>query len=221
MIKHNQDGAINSFLLPFILSVVALLAAIGFGVWAYSGKLDYKNNVDQKIADAVVIAKQAEDTQQQKIYFEQEKLPLRTFKGPEAYGSVIVQYPKTWSAYADITANGNAVVDSYFAPGIVPSLTGATSVFSLRVQIINQSYAESVHTLTASQSDNNLTISPYALPKVPKQIGVRASGSLSNGKTGTTIYLPLRDKTLIIATDGNDYIGDFDKNILPNVTFTP
>jgi hypothetical protein len=221
MIKHNQDGAINALLFPLILTSVFLVGALGFGVWANSGRQDYKNNVDQKIADALTVALQAEDTKKDKAFAEQEKNPLRTFTGPGAYGSVTILYPKTWSAYVDTTSTSNALVDGYFYPAVVPSISNPASIFALRLQVVGQSYAESLQSLASAQQDGGITVTPFTLPKVPKQIGVMAKGTFGDGKPGVKVYLPLRDKTLIFSTDGNDFQPDFSKIILPNATFSP
>ena len=142
MIKHNQNGAINSLLLPLIVSAVALIAVAAFAVWAYGGKQDYKNNVDQKVADAVTIAIQKEDTKKDKQFAEDEKNPLRTFTGPDAYGSVTINYPKTWSAYVDTTATGGAGVDGYFNLDSGPTDPAAKFVETVNVPRDNPLYAQ-------------------------------------------------------------------------------
>jgi hypothetical protein len=39
--------------------------------------------------------------------------------------------------------------------------------------------------------------------------------------TGTMVLLPMRDKTLEIWTESNDYLNDFNTYVLPNMTFAP
>ena len=220
MIKHNQNGSINSLLLPLILCAVALVGTAGFAVWAYGSRQDYKTNSDQKSAVAVKLAVQREDTLKDKQFAEDEKNPLRTFVGPEAYGSITVKYPKTWSAYVDTTGNSTSLVDGYFYPGAVPAITGQSSVFALHVQVLNQPYAQALALLTGQQKDGKIAVTPYAFPKVPQQVGVQATGTFSTGKSGTSIYVPLRDKTLVVSTDGQEFVNDFNTSILPNLTFS-
>lgn len=221
MIKHNQDGAISGVAIALILAIVLLIGAIGFGVWAFSGRQDYKNNVDAKIAAAVTAAKQQESIIKDQQYTEAAKKPLRTYNGPEAYGSLVVNYPKTWSGYVDDSGSGNALVDGYFYPGIVPSIIAQTSVFALRVQVLGQSYSSVLSGFSGQQQAGQLTIAAYALPKVPKVVGVEVTGMISAGKNGTVVVLPLRDKTLEISTNGTAFLPDFNNNILPNFSFSP
>ncbi|HET7059792.1 MAG TPA: hypothetical protein VFH99_00520 [Candidatus Saccharimonadales bacterium] len=232
MIKHNQDGAASGLAVSLVLAIVLLVGAIAFGVWSFSGRQDYKNHTDAKIAAAVTVAKQQEGTAKDKQFAEEEKNPLKAYSGPQAYGSIILQYPKTWSGYvADSSSSDNnstTPVDGYFHPGVVPSITDQASVFSLRLQVLSQSYSQTLTDLnSAQQSQNPPTVKPYALPKVPNTVGVELTGTLpesSNGndkKTGTMVILPLRSQTLELWTEGDQYTADFNNYILPNFTFSP
>ena len=222
MIKHNQDGYVNALLVPFILCVVLLLGAIGFGAWAFAGRQDYKTNTDQKVAAAVVVAKQQESSAKDKAFAEAEKNPLKTYNGPEAYGSIQLSYPKTWSGYVDDDGSGGELVNGYFYPGVVPSVSGDKNLFALRVKVINQSYSEVLNAFSSQQQNGKLTVSAYALPKVPKTVGVLLNGSLDgDNRTGTMVVLPMRDKTLEISTDGAQFVSDFNNIILPNFSFSP
>jgi hypothetical protein len=220
MIKHNQDGSANSLLVSAIL-VILLIAALVFGVWSFKGRQDYKNNVDIKVAAAVTVAKQLESTAKDTQFAEAQKSPLKTYTGPQTYGSIVFQYPKSWSGYVDDTGNNsNALIDAYFSPNLVPSLTSTNSTFSLRVQVSSQSYSQYVQSLSRSNSSAP-AISAYALPKVPGQIGIQLSGTLPDGKQGTMVVLPLRDKTLLIWTDSTQFLSDFNNYILANFNFAP
>lgn len=224
MAKHNQDGAINGLVISLIFAILLLIGAGGFGVWAYMGRQDYKNNSDAKTAVAVEAAKSQEDKIKDAQFAEAAKQPLKTYQGPEAYGSLIVNFPKTWSGYVDATGTGSSLVDGYFAPGVVPSATNQNSVFALRVQVLNQPYAQVLQQFSGQQQDGKLTISAYALPKLPKVVGVKVVGQINssqNQASVTMIVLPLRSQTLEIWTQGNQYLADFNKNILPNFSFSP
>jgi hypothetical protein len=223
MVKHNQDGAVNGLVISLILAIILLLAVGGFAGWALNSRQDYKNNTDAKIAVAVAAAKTQEDKLKDAQFAEAAKQPLKTYQGPEAYGSLMVNFPKTWSAYVDDTGTGGSLVDGYFAPGTVPSATNQNSVFALRVQVLNQQYAQVLPTLTGQQQAGKLTINAYALPKLPKVVGVKVVGQTGGQSqaTVTMVILPLRSQTLEISTQGSQYLDDFNNNILPNFTFSP
>ncbi len=220
MIKHNQDGGVTIILVVVGLATLLIFSLI-FGFWAYAGKQDYKTNVDSKIAAAVVVAKQQEGSAKDVAFAAAEKLPLRPYHGPQAYGSIVVNYPKTWSAYVDDTGNGSAPVDGYFAPNAVPAITGQASVFALRIQVLSQAYSQVLQAIANQQQSGKQVVTPFALPKVPSAVGVEITGTLVGNKTGTMVVLPLRDKTLEIWTEGNQFLSDFNTSILPNTSFSP
>lgn len=222
MFKHNQDGAVSGLGISLVLAIILLIGALGFGAWAYSGRQDYKNNVDAKISAAVTVAKGQEDRFKDAQFAEAAKKPLKIYQGSEAYGSVMVSYPKTWSSYVDDTGRGTALLDGYFAPGTVPSISDQNSVFALRVQVVNQTYAKTLAGFQSQQLQGKLTVSAYALPKLPNTVGVKVVGLLPNQTSSVTmVILPLRSQTLQIWTQGTQYLNDFNNNILPNFTFSP
>ena len=221
MNKHNQDGAVNGVVVSLILTVLLLFGAIGFGAWAYTSQQDYKNNSDEKAAVAADEARKAESIKKDKLFAEEIKNPLKTYRGPEAYGSLSVSFPKTWSGYVDDTGRNSGLVDGYFAPGTVPSKEDANSVFALRFRVNNQAYPAFIKTFGGLQKQGKVTVSAYALPKLPKTVGIKVTGTLNNKTTVTMIVLPLRSETLQIWTEGNQYLNDFNNNILPNFTFSP
>jgi len=217
MIKHNQNEAGNVLVtvsLSFFLVIVLV-----FGIWAFAGRQDYKNNTDAKITAAVAVAKQQEDTSKDAQFAQESKNPLRTYNGPQAYGSLVIKYPNTWSGYVDSNGSGSAPLDGYFYPGIVPAIGADSSVFALRVQVLPQSYSQAVQ---AATSGTGQVVSAYALPQVPKTVGVKVTGTLpDSSKTGTLVILPLRDQALEIWTEGTQFTDDFNNSILPNFSFSP
>jgi hypothetical protein len=222
MIKHNQDGAITGVGIALVFCIIFLIGAISFGGWAYISRQDYKDNVDAKIADAVTVAKQEESTRKDKEFVEKEKNPLRTYNGPSAYGSIVLQYPKTWSGLVDESPDKREVVDGYFYPNVVPSPSKESSTFAFRMQVVAQPYSEALQSLTEQQSkENPPKVTPFTLPKVPNVIGVKVVGSLPNEKTGEMIILPLRSQTLQIWTEGSQFTGDFNNILVPNISFSP
>jgi hypothetical protein len=220
MTNHNQDGAVNGLAISFIFTILLLIGAIVFGLWAFGSRQDYKNNVNAKISVAVNSATQNEETVLNAQYAKESEKPLTSYEGPQAYGSIIVNYPKTWSAYVDDTGTGTSLVNGYFNPGHVPSITSQSSVFALRVQVLNQSYAQ---TLQSYSNEQNIQSVAYALPSLPKVVGVELTGELAgqDQQSETMVILPLRADTLEIWTQGTTYLNDFNTNILPNLSFSP
>jgi hypothetical protein len=221
MRKLGSRGELNILLIPLILVVLLLFGAGGFGYWAYTGRQDYKDNVDQKINAAVAIAVQNESTTKDKEFAQKEKFPLTTYTGPEAFGTIKVQYPKTWSAYIPTQADSGTPIDGYFYPGVVPDTTNQNTAFALRVQVTTDSYDSVLQNYESAVQTNTVTVKPYALPNVPKVVGVRVEGAIQPQKQGSMIVLPLRNETLEIWTESGAFEDDFNNIILKNFTFSP
>jgi hypothetical protein len=214
----------DALLIPVIILAILFIGAASFAVWAFTGRQDYKNNVDAKISQAVATNTKTVQAQDAKDYAEASKNPLKTYAGPDAYGSVKVSYPKTWSAYIDTTDEGTPL-NAYFHSDVVPSTQDQSATYNLRVQVVAQAYDDVLEGYTSQMQGENsgITAVPYTLPKVPGVMGTRLSGKIFSDKqnlTGDIILLPVRDKSLEIWIESNAYLADFNKYILPNLTFS-
>jgi hypothetical protein len=217
-----ERGETNVLLIPVILLAVLFIGSASFAYWAFTNEQKYKNNADALVAAAVQSNTQSVQAQDAKQYAEASKNPLKLYSGPDAYGSVKVNYPKTWSSYVD-TTNSNTPLDAYFHADYVPS-TQSQQTYNLRVQVNSQSYSSVLAQYASLIQEGKVSAAPYSLPKVPSVIGTRLTGSVLLENTqgvGTMILIPLRSTTLEIWTESNDYLPDFNTYILPNLSFSP
>jgi hypothetical protein len=221
--RRFSSGEINVLLVPLILMILFFIGAASFGGWAYFSRQDYKDNSDQKVAAAVDDAKKDEDIVKDKAFAEAEKQPLTVYNGPSAYGSIHVEYPKTWSVYVHSSVSQPQPLQAYFNPRFVPSVQDQASVYALRIQVLPQTYASLVNGFSQFVKNKSVTVTPYSFPKVANVVGVRVNGQLNQSKknVGSMIIMPLRDKSIEIWTEDAGSVGDFNNLILPNLTFSP
>lgn len=223
MRSHNQSGELNVLLIPFLLISILLIAVAVFAYNTYGEKENYKNHTDKIVAQAKLEAKKDEAAAKTKEFVEQQKQPLISYTAPGNDGSVNVMYPKTWSGYIDDSGSGGGVFDAYFNPAVVQSDDGgdSTTPYALRISLVNQTYDQTLQNYSDQVSQKTVTSQPYHLPKVPSVIGTRLTGQIQSNKKGQEIILPLRGNTLEIWTESDSYVQDFNKYILPNLTFSP
>lgn len=220
MNKPDQKGAISMLLIPLVLTVLFFFGALGFGFWAYSSRQDYKDNVDEKVATAVEVAEKQTATEKDNEFIEREKEPLKEYQGPSSLGTIIIKYPKTWSAYVNDTGKGGAPLDGYFQPGVVPGVDGDAS-YALRLEVTDKSFSDEAKGYDTDVKQGKVKSQPYQPPNVKNVVGLRLDGEIEKGKQGIMILVPLRDKTIKLWTEADQYKGDFENNILPNFSFTP
>jgi hypothetical protein len=212
-----ESGSV-SVVLAAVFSVLFLLAMV-FGAWAFMGRQDYKDNVDKKIADASTVAVQEAESAKDAEFIELEKIPTRTYTGPETYGSVSFSYPKTWSVYAVENTTGT-VLDLYAFPLVVPGLSNEQT-YALRLEILSSTYDSEVKKLDPALKRGEVSVAAYRPEKVPTALGIRVDGAIERDVQGSMVILPLRDRTIKIYSEIPQFIGDFDSIILPSLTFTP
>lgn len=216
MHKLNEKG---SLLIPLVAVIVLLFSSIGFGAWAFAGRQDYKNNVDDKIDEAVEAASEKLALEKEAEFAEREKSPYKTYQGPVTFGTLSITYPRTWSGYIEETGSGARGMSGYFHPDFVPAITSDTS-FALRFEVVNTAYDQVLKNFDAMIKSNRAKVSAYRAPKVPDVLGARVEGEIISKKQGVMILLPLRDKTIKIWTEGDSFRGDY-ATVLDSFTFAP
>ncbi len=213
---HKNKGVIISLVIESII----LVGSIAFGSWAYMSRQDYKVNVDKKVADASEIVIQQTSTKKDKEFTEKEKNPFKRYNGPATYASVDIQYPKTWSAYVNEAGSGTTPLDGYFHPNFVPGLQSSTA-FALRLEVVSQPYSSIIKQYEGKVKSGKIKVSPYRAPRVKDVLGSVVVGEINLGQKDTMILLPVRDKTLQISTQSEQFLTDFNDIILANLTFSP
>lgn len=222
MFSKNQFGSVASYVAISILAL-AFVAASLFGGWAFMSRRDFKNNSDAKATAAVEAAKKVQAAELQNAFAQQEKSPNRTYRGSPTYGSVVFDYPKTWSGYVDELASSEPI-NGYFHPVIVPGLQSKTA-YALRIELVTTDYTSILQQHDSQIKDGSAKASVYVPPKMAGvanvQPGTRLDGALDQDNTGSMVIIKVRDKTLQIYTQSNDFLTDFNNTVLPSLTFAP
>lgn len=215
-VTSSEQGAINILLIPLIASIILLLGAMGFGVWAYASRDDYKNNSDQKSAAAVAVAKEETKSSLENEFLEREKYELKTYQGLPALGSIKFEYPKTWSVYEALTSNSISLT---MHPNRIPS--SPETAYALRVEVVSTNYDKVVDAFSSSVKKGTVRAAAYHMPEMPENLGTRFEGEVEKGKFGVFVAVPLRDKTIKVWTESDQYIKDLDEIILKTFAFNP
>jgi hypothetical protein len=217
--QTGERGELHLAVLALIFVSLLFVATAVFGVWAYSERQDYKDNVDAKIAEAVAVAKQETLAADQKKFDEAAKLPYKVFNGPDTYGAVSFEHPKTWSTYLDTSDSSNPV-KAYVHPNVVPTVDDRANSFALRAEVVEDSYNSVAKRFDSLVKQGKVKVQPYKLAKLPDVAGLRVDGEIVTEKQGSMVFFPVRDKTLQVWTESKDFVKDYDA-ILQTLTFSP
>ena len=215
MYRKSEAGAVNPLVVSNALLAVLVIAFGSAMVWAYINYQDQKNNVDAKVEVAVADAKKAQADTDLKDFTEREKSPYKGFVGPDDLGHVTFQYPKTWSAYVAKSSSGSYA--AYLHPDVVPTVSNGTQ-YALRVSIETAAYERTLDGFQSLVKKGELRSSSVTVSGLS---GVRLDGNFSKTLQGSMVIFKIRDKSLMIATDAKVFQNDFDKVVLPSLSFNP
>ena len=212
-IRRTPNPAKKWIILTFVF-IFTTLATSGFGVWAYLEREDYKTNSDSKVSVAVAEAVKKQADKDAAAFLEKEKQPNRQFVGPDDYGRLAFDYPKTWSVYEAKDALSGGSYEAYLNPGVVPVVANAQQ-FALHVTIEERDYDKVVDSYKRQVSEGDLKSSAI---KINEQNGTRLDGSFTKDIRGSAVIFKIRDKTVTIRSDAETFKEDFDALIL-TITF--
>ena len=191
---------------------LALVTFIGLFVWVLSEYNDLNSDVQGKISVAVAKAKDETAAQKEAEFLYREKQPLRTFVGPEDYGQLTFQYPKTWSVYVADPATNGGDFNAYFNPVQVDTVAKDT-INALRVSIVNKAFdvVAAEYQKAMEKKDSNLTMESVTVNGFSAN---RYTGTIPNTDlSGYIIIFKIRDKTAIVQTDSVLFADDYNKLI--------
>ena len=203
--QKRENGFVNGLVVSTIGLAILSVLLIGLAIWLGINYLDQKNNVDTKISTAVNEAQKKQADADEAKFLLREKQPNKTFYGPDDYGRVSFEYPKTWSVYIDDDASSGGDFEAYLNPISVPPIDSG-QLFALRVTISDRDYDESLGSYESKIKKGDLKSSSVSANGVN---GTKLVGNFSEDLRGAAVLFKIRDKTLTIQTDANTFISDF------------
>lgn len=207
--RQNERGSISGWMIAAISLIVLVLAAGAFGIWAYMNYQDQKTNVDGRVDSAVAKAKNVQAEQDEAKFLERDKQPNRQFVGPDDYGRLTFDYPKTWSVYVakDGTSGTNGTsFEAYLNPVSVPPVS-LTMRVALRITIEGKDYDAVLQSYESLVKKGNLKSSSVS---VDGANGTRLDGNFTKDIRGAAVIYKIRDKTVTIRTDADTFKPDFE-----------
>lgn len=218
MSKYYKTGFVNALIVPLVVGLVAAVSFAGATIYFYGKYSDAHNNLQAHVDEAVEQAREDQKADDDKAFVEKAKLPLRDYTTPANLGSIKISFPKNWSNYIELSATGgNNPFNFYANPDYVPAQTQDTR-YALRAQLLSATYARTLQPYNSKIKQGKIKATPITLNTV---VGTRLDGEIDNKMDGAMVLLPLRSQTLVIWTESKDFVNDFNKNILPNVVFSP
>lgn len=214
--EHQHSGGIGQILVISFVSIIALIF-VGLFVWKFIEYNDLSAEFDAKL-DTRVTAARKEITEERDAYWtEQQKYPYLTFTGPEDYGSLSFEYPRTWSVYVNKDASKGGDYEAYLHPVEVSPVSDDLSLFALRVYIKAKSMDDYIKTYDSNIRNGKLTMSSTAIHGTPANV---YHGEISrNIQKGYATVFKLRDKTVVLETDAEVFKNEYEK-LLKTVTFS-
>lgn len=198
-----------------ILIVVALIAIIF--IWLYIQKYiewdSIATDIDGRIDAAVATAKAETATEMEAEFAEREKYPYKDFAGPADYGSLGFEYPRTWSVYIAKDASNGGDFEAYLNPREVEPVSN-TTINALRVTIRDSAFDNVTRTYDNYVKNGRLQLTTRNVGGILANL---YTGELPNGIRGAVAIFKLRDKTVMIQTDAELFINEFNQ-LLETVT---
>jgi hypothetical protein len=210
----DERGSSNPLFISTITLAIVSALAIAAAVWGIVNYVNQKTDVDGRINSAVADAKKQQADSLEAKFTARDKEPNRAFVGPDDYGRLSFNYPKTWSVYInkDVTEGGD--YEAYLNPVSVPAVSD-TQQYALRVKIQQTDYDRVIATYSTLVKKGDLKSSSVTANGVN---GTRLDGAFTKNIRGSAVIFKIRDKTVTLRTDADTFKPDFDA-LVTTITF--
>lgn len=200
-----------------IVTILLGVVTLGLGIlsiWLYQEYSTAKTDVNSQIEEAVAVAVDNQMKESEAACAELLKEPNLEFVGPEDYGLLSFAYPRTWSVYVAKDASSGGDYEAYLHP-VVVNMPAQNTPFALRVIIRNKSYESVLKEYENKIKNGDVKSSVFVVDKGDGKTenGTRLDGNIDGKLIGAAVLLKVRDKTVILRTDANTFMTDFNKLI--------
>ena len=187
-------------IIVLVLALLVAATAIGLLVYVYVQWQDSTTAVQSQIDIAVAEAKEEERSAQIIACAEEAKRPNLPFTGPEDYGRLSFEYPRTWSVHVAKDATKGGDFEAYFNPGFVGPIS-SDNRFAIRLVIRNKRYEDVLKDYESSIKSGKLTHTVFQTDKITS--GARLDGEFSKDINGSAVLfsIPGSPMTVLIRTD--------------------
>jgi hypothetical protein len=203
---NSERGASTGLVIAVVALGLLSAGAIVAAIWGIMNYMDQKSDVDGKISVAVIDAKKVQADELEAKFAARDKEPNREFVGPDDYGRLTFNYPKTWSVYIDKDVTQGGTYAAYLNPVSVPPIA-ATQQYALRVTIEEKDYDKVITGYASLVKKGDLKSSAVS---ADGSNGTRLDGSFSKDIRGSAVVYKIRDKTVTLRTDADTFKPDFD-----------
>jgi hypothetical protein len=203
---NGERGASTGLVIAVVALGLLSAGAIVAAIWGIMNYMDQKTDVDGKISVAVIDAKKVQADELEAKFAARDKEPNREFVGPDDYGRLTFNYPKTWSVYIDKDVTQGGTYAAYLNPVSVPPIV-ATQQYALRVTIEERDYDKVITGYASLVKKGDLKSSAVS---ADGSNGTRLDGSFSKDIRGSAVVYKIRDKTVTLRTDADTFKVDFD-----------
>lgn len=212
--KIQEKGSIDIWMITTISLIVLVIGIGAFAIWSFTNYNEQKTDVDSKISIATAAAEKEQADNDEVKFAQREKELNRAFSGPEDYGLVGFNYPKTWSVYLAEDATSGGTFEAYFNPVYVPAIS-TSQQYALHITIEQEDYDKALAGFDEAVKKGDLNSSTVTIGGTS---GVRLDGTFSEDIRGSMVLFKIRDKVVTIRTDSDVFKPDFDA-LIPTITF--
>lgn len=215
-----SEGSKLREILPLVLLSLSTAAGVICAVVFFLNWQQASSDVKSKITVAEMEAKAEQKAADDAKYEEEEKKPYKVFAGPEDYGSLSFQYPKTWSVYVNKDARNGGDFEAYLNPDIVNPLvndgggsggadidSSEVPIHALRVFIYDRSIDAVQKEFEELSTEGGVNSEVYRTGDIS---GTIYNGTLEEGIEGRSFVFKNADKTVEIRTDSLVFNDDFE-----------
>ena len=189
---------------------LATVTFIGLFLMMLVQRNEAQSDVEGQISVAVAEAKDEQADQLEAEYSEKMKYPYKTFYGPDDYGGLNFEFPKTWNLYIAKDASRGGNYEAYFNPEEIEPISDET-VMALRLSILDDDFEGVVSGYERYLNGKETTLKLESITINDGPANLYTGVVPGTDFNGMILIVKIRDKTAVLRTDSMLFEDDFRK----------
>lgn len=200
----NQHGLTNHLLVMSVAFGFSTILFAALSVWLWGSTSVAKANMAKTLAAARKQGRKEQLKIDQAAALKEAQNPFRSYKAPEGIGRFELKFPKNWSAQLSEDMEKTEQLRLVAHPDFVRIGEEDKTAYALVVELHKRRSTDILEGYNDRVTEGNLRSSSVTVSGIAS---TRYEGEYEDDRKGAIVVIPLRDKTLTIATQDRQYFS--------------
>jgi hypothetical protein len=206
--KQNSSGQVNLLLVLAVFLGIGTVLFGGLSIVSFRRAQKATASLEKAKSDAFEAGRAQQKTEDEERFSEEQKTPFRSYVAPSLFGGFELKFPKVWNLYVIENDGASNQVDLIAHPSLIRVLPKSDNAYALRAMLSKELKDAAYRKYENLVKTGKLKAKTIFVSGIES---IRLDGRYDQKHDGVVVLVPVRDKTLILITEDQKYLPDFEQ----------